>query len=154
MLTKFSENSSLKTKFTVIVIWLMAMMMSFWMVQWVIQSSLSIWLQILPILLGVFVIAGILLRCKIARWFTLLGVYIFIFFPFSLLYIPTNGGVIESDVVIPKIVTHLLLGVIAIYSLSNEKAMEIFYIESNLKEHLILIALSLAMLTILFYLVW
>lgn len=154
MLTKFSEDSSLKTKFTVVVIWLMALIMSYGVIQFVIHSALSIWLLILPIILATFVIAGILLRCKIARWFTLLGVYIFIFFPFSVLFIPQQDGVVDSEMLITRIVTYLFLGLIAIYTLSNEKAMDIFYIKSNPKEHLIFIALSFAILTMLFYFIW
>jgi len=137
MLTKFHPQSSFKKKFTVIVIWLIALGMLSFMINFIQKTEIKfIWL-ILPLLVGIFTISGILLRCKIARWFTLLMMYITLFIPL-LSYIITG-----QTLAIEKIMLYVLGALLMVYVLGNEKAMDLFYIESNPSEHLVLILLAL-----------
>ena len=81
MLTKFHSQSSFKKKFTVVVIWIIALVMMISMFKFIVHTEMNLlWLTPLA-LAGLFVISGILLRCKIARWFTLLSMYTFVFSP-------------------------------------------------------------------------
>ena len=137
MLTKFHPQSSFKKKFTVIIIWLIALGLLSFMINFTIKTEIHFTWLILPIIIGVLVVAGILLRCKIARWFTLLIMYIILFVP--LLSFIIMGKVFPLEMIILYVISALLVT----YTLGNEKAMDLFYIESNPSEHLVLILLAL-----------
>jgi len=145
MLTKFHPQSSFKKKFTVIVIWLVALVMMVGMVKFIIESKIDfIWL--IPLVIAeLLIISGILLRCKIARWFTLLTVYSLFFFPFV-------GYLMVGEIIsIITIISYILLLITVVYVFSNKKAMELFYIDSNPTEHLPLILLALTINTVYIY---
>lgn len=147
MLTKFHSQSSIKKKFTVITIWLIALGMIVSLVQFILHASLNLFELIPLIALGIFMILGILLRCKIARWFTLLLIYSVAFTPlvayFMIAEVPT----------ISHLIVYSSLLVVSIYVFSNNKAMDLFYIESNPSEHLPLILLALTINALYIYLV-
>ncbi|SFV67187.1 hypothetical protein MNB_SV-14-1075 [hydrothermal vent metagenome] len=147
MLTKFHSKSSFKKKFTVVAIWIIALAMMLMLVQFLVQTKIS-FLWLIPIIIaGLFVISGILLRCKIARWFTLLAIYTFVFYPL-VRYI-----MIGEIFPLTLSILYIFIMLISAYSLSNKKAMDLFYIESNPSEHLSLILLSLTINTVYIYLV-
>jgi len=145
MLTKFHPQSSFKKKFTVIVIWLVAISMMVGMVKFLIETNINLlWLTPL-IILGLFVISGIVLRCKIARWFSLLTIYTFLLSPL------VEYMMLGELLPIITILIYLLLLTVTIYVFSNSKAMELFYIDSNPSEHLPLILLALTINTVYIY---
>jgi hypothetical protein len=130
MLTIYNKNSSIKKKFSVVVIWFIAIGMFYSLVNFLIKTDISLGVLFVPALVGFIVIAAILLRCKIGRGFTLLGVYIVMLLPFITAFI--QGTPIDIRVAFFSV----LFGLLAIYVFSNEKAMDLFYIESNPKEHI------------------
>jgi len=130
MLTLYHAQSGFKKKFSVVVIWLIAIGMFYSLVNFLINTDISLGLLFVPALVGFVVIAAILLRCKIGRGFTLLGIYILMLFPFLVALI-TN-----TPIDIKIALFSVLFGLVAIYAFSNEKAMDLFYIESNPKEHI------------------
>ena len=145
MLTKFHSQSSFKKKFTVVVIWLVALAMMVAMVKFIIETEINLlWLTPL-IVLELFAISGIILRCKIARWFTLLTVYSLFFFPL------VNSLMLAEVLPILTMLIYLILLTITLYAFSNKKAMELFYIESHPSEHLPLILLALTINTVYIY---
>jgi len=145
MLTKFHPQSSFKKKFTVVVIWLVALTMMVTMVKFIVETEISIlWLSPM-VILGLFVISGILLRCKIARWFTLLTLY-------SLLLSPLVTYLMLGEILpIITIVIYLILLITTVYVFSNNKAMELFYIDFHPSEHLPLILLALTINSVYIY---
>ena len=165
MLTLYSARSSLLKKSTVIVIWLISLFFSIYLFKFVMNDSLSWGIKILPTILGLFMIAGILLRCKIARRFTFFTLYMVALFPlifnlFMGMFIPEMNHSplllytfleehIFSDIEV-FIINFIwaLLFIIPLYFLSNDESMEIFYIESNRMEHvyyfIVAITLSVA----------
>jgi hypothetical protein len=147
MLTKYHSQSSFKKKFTVVVIWIIALVMMTTMFNFIVHTEMNL-LWLTPfIITGLFVISGILLRCKIARWFTLLTIYTFVFSP---LVAYVMIGELSSIVLV---LSYVLILLISIYVFSNKKAMELFYIESNPSEHLPLILLALTINAVYIYLV-
>lgn len=140
MLTSFYKQSSFKKKFTVITIWIIALVMMLALVKFVTSTQINLLWLLIPVIMGLFVISGIVLRCKIARWFTLLTIYIFVLLPL-VKYLML--GEITSVLMIGG---YVLIALVSIYVFSNKKAMDIFYIESNPNEHipLILFALSIS----------
>ena len=144
MLTIYNRQSGFKKKFTVVVIWLIAVAMFYALVNFLINTELSIGILIVPAIISFIVIAAILLRCKVGRAFTLVGVYIIMFLPF----IPAlmSGIPIHPT----QAIYSLLFGLLAIYVFSNEKAMDLYYIESNPKEH-IFYALGALILTVAYF---
>lgn len=130
MLTLYHRKSSFKKKFSVVVIWFMALFMLIGLIEFIHTTSLSLWIYIVPALSVLIVIAGLILRCKIARGFTLVGIYIIMLLPFM------YGFMKNISIDLTQTFYTLMLGSLAIYVLSNEKAMELFYIESNPREHL------------------
>ena len=147
MLTKYYSRSSFEKKFTVVVIWIIALVMMTMMVKFIVHTEINfLWLTPL-ILAGLFVISGILLRCKIARWFTLLSMYTFVFYPL-ISYI-----MIGELFPLSSIFSYLSVMLITVYVFSNKKAMDLFYIEPNPSEHLPLILLALTINTVYIYLV-
>ena len=147
MLTKYHSQSSFEKKFTVVVIWIIALVMMMTMVKFIVHTEMSfLWLAPL-VVAGLFVISGILLRCKIARWFTLLSMYTFAFSPL-VAYI-----MIGELSPIGSVVSYISILLISIYVFSNKKAMDLFYIEPNPSEHLPLILLALTINTVYIYLV-
>jgi len=140
MLTKFHKHSSFKKKFTVVTIWIIALIMMSAMIKFLILTQIKFLWLLVPVIIGLFVISGIVLRCKIARWFTLLAIYILVLLPI------VNYVMLGETISIVMIGMYLTITLISIYVFSNEKAMDIFYIESNPNEHipLILFALSIA----------
>jgi hypothetical protein len=146
MLTKFHSKSSFEKKFTVVVIWIIALVMMTTMVQFIVHTEMNVvWLSIF-IIAGLFVVSGILLRCKVARWFTLLSIYTFVFYRL-VAYI-----MIGELSPISLILGYLFVMFVSIYAFSNKKAMELFYIESNPSEHLPLILLALTINAVYIYL--
>jgi len=162
MLTLYSDRSSFLKKITVIVVWLIALFFSIYLVKFVMSDSLSWGIKILPTIIGLFMIAGILLRCKIARGFTLFTLYIVALFPlifnlFMGMFIPEMNHsplllytfleeYIYSDVEV-FIINFIwaLLFIIPLYFLSNDESMELFYIESNRIEHLYYFMLAITL---------
>ena len=130
MLTIYHDQSSFKKKFSVVVIWFIAIAMFYALVDFLRKTDISLGVLIVPALVSFIVIAAILLRCKVGRGFTLLGVYILMFFPFILSFID------NSFLNIRVALFSVLFGLLAIYVFSNEKAMDLYYIESNPKEHI------------------
>jgi len=130
MLTICHQNSSFKKKFSVVVIWFIAIAMFYSLVNFLIKTDISLVLLFIPAFVAFIVIAAILLRCKIGRGFTLLGVYIVMLLPFI-------SALIENTPIDIKVALFsVLFGLLAIYVFSNEKAMDLYYIESNPKEHI------------------
>jgi len=130
MLAKFNINSSFKKKFTVVIIWFIAIAMFYSLVNILIKTDISLGVLFVPALVGFIVITAILLRCKVGRGFTLLGVYILMLLPFI-------SALIENTPIdIEVALFSVLFGLLAIYVFSNEKAMDLYYIESNPKEHI------------------
>jgi hypothetical protein len=90
-------------------------------------------------------IAGILLRCKFARAFTLVTLYFLALFPLFtnilfnhsfILFSANNSDFFTKAEVFATNIVWGLLFIIPIYFFSNNKSMEIFFIESNPKEHI------------------
>jgi hypothetical protein len=145
MLTKFHPQSSFKKKFTVIVIWLVALVMMAGMVKFISESKMALIWSIPLVIAELFIVLGILLRCKIARWFTLLTVYTLFFSPFV-------GYLMVGEAVSPvTIISYMVLLITVVYVFSNKKAMELFYIDSNPTEHLPLILLALTINSVYIY---
>jgi len=140
MLTKFHKHSSFKKKFTVVTIWIIALVMMSAMIKFVISTQINFLWLLIPVIIGLFVISGIILRCKIARWFTLLAMYVFVLLPL------VNYLMLGETISTELIVIYVAIALVSIYVFSNKKAMDIFYIESNPHEHipLILFALSIS----------
>lgn len=154
MLTLYSHQSSLKKKLTVVVVWLIAIFFSVLYFNFINYKEISFIYKLIPLVIGLFMIVGILLRCKIARAFTLITLYFMALFPIVFYTLVMN---LFSDITMPTFfifsaddmalfsqlellinyTVWVLLFFIPIYFLSNEKAMEIFYIESNPKEHIL-----------------
>ncbi len=130
MLTIYNKNSSLKKKFSVVVIWLVAISMFYSLVKFLINTDISLGVLFVPSLVGFIVIAAILLRCKIGRGFTLLGIYMLMLLPFLTAFMT------ETPLDIKVALFSVLFTLLAIYAFSNEKAMDLYYIESNPKEHI------------------
>jgi hypothetical protein len=145
MLTKFHPLSSLKKKFTVVVIWLVALAMMVGLVKFLMETDITLLLSIPLTVLALFTISGVLLRCKIARWFTLLILYTLLFSPL-VLYIMLGEMFPFVTVAI-----YLILLIISIYAFSNDRAMELFYIELQPYEHIPLILLALTINSIYIY---
>jgi len=144
MLAKFNINSSFKKKFTVVIIWFIAIAMFYSLVNILIKTDISLGVLFVPALVGFIVITAILLRCKVGRGFTLLGVYILMLLPFI-------SALIENTPIdIEVALFSVLFGLLAIYVFSNEKAMDLYYIESNPKEH-IFYALAALLLTVAYF---
>ncbi|CAA6804184.1 MAG: Unknown protein [uncultured Sulfurovum sp.] len=157
MLTVYSDESSFKKKITVVVIWLVALALGFLLMKIILHEETTLLTKILPIVMGVFMIAGILLRCKIARGFTLITLYGIALFPLVSNFL-LEGSVIlfsadreliftNSEILLTNVVWALLF-IIPIYFLSNNKSMDIFFIKSNPKEHLFFILLAIALIFI------
>jgi len=147
MLTKYHSQSSFKKKFTVVAIWIIALLMMISMVKFIVHTDIDfVWLVPL-IVAGLFIVAGILLRCKIARWFTLLSIYTFVFSPL------VTYLMIGELFPLSSVILYLFIMLISVYVFSNKKAMDLFYIESNPSEHLPLILLALTINTVYIYFV-
>jgi len=147
MLTKYYPKSSFEKKFTVVVIWIIALLMMMTMVKFIVHTDMN-FLWLVPLIIaGLFVISGILLRCKIARWFTLLSMYTFVFSPLVTYMMIGEFSPLSS------VIFYLFIMLISVYVFSNKKAMDLFYIESNPSEHLPLILLALTINTVYIYLV-
>jgi len=145
MLTTYSSESSFKKKLTVLVIWMVALSLGILLVDMTINHESSFLLKVVPIVIGLFMIAGILLRCKIARGVTLTVLYALALFPlvvnivtdsaFMMLSVQGNELFSSMEILVTNIIWALLF-LIPIYFLSNNKSMDIFFIERNPIEHL------------------
>ena len=145
MLTVYTHNSDFKKKLTVIVIWLVALVLSFLLMEFIKLDNFSMLVKAVPIIIGILIIAGILLRCKIARGFTLIILYLLALYPlitnlivdssFMFLTTEANGAFTATEALFSNVIWALFF-LIPLYFLSNNKAMEIFYIESKPFEHL------------------
>jgi hypothetical protein len=94
------------------------------------NTDISLGLLFVPSLVGFIVIAAILLRCKIGRGFTLFGIYLLMLYPFL------SALITHTPLDMKVAFLFVFVGLLAIYAFSNEKAMDLFYIESNPKEHI------------------
>jgi len=136
MLTKYHPRSSFKKKFTVVFIWLTALALTLLLIKTLREIEINfLWLTA-PTLMALLVIAGILLRCKIARLFTLLTLYSLLLAPFVAL------GLLQESLSMDILFLYPLLFMLIMYVFSNQKAMDLFYIESKPFEHILLIILA------------
>ncbi|CAA6807563.1 MAG: Unknown protein [uncultured Sulfurovum sp.] len=155
MLTLYSEGSSFKKKVTVVVIWLVALALSFLLLELIRYEGSSLLMKAFPSLIGLFMIAGILLRCKFARAFTLITIYIIALFPIVanflvdgsilLFSMDTEALFTTTEILMTNIIWALLF-IVPIYFLSNNKSMDIFFIESNPIEHLFFVAVAIGLI--------
>ncbi len=168
MLTLYKAKSSFKKKLTVMVIWLTAFLLSIGYIELVLNNEIPFIYKVVPLILGLFMIAGILLRCKIARGLTLLTLYILALYPliinfmFSLsfpeitmyhivfLSVDNLGLLSSHEALLTNIIWASAL-IIPIYFLSNNDSMEIFYIENNPKEHLLYAGVAILLIGLYFY---
>ena len=148
MLTVYSHKSSFKKKITVVVIWSVALMLSLLLIKMMFNEGVPFLTKVLPLVLGLFMIAGILLRCKIARGFTLVALYFLALFPLIasflvegsyILFVPENDGFFTQAEILATNLLWAMLFIIPIYFFSNNKSMEIFYIQWNPLEHVFFI---------------
>ncbi|HHD82092.1 MAG TPA: hypothetical protein ENK82_09240 [Campylobacterales bacterium] len=149
MLTLYSPDSSFKKKLTVVVIWMVALSLGILLVDMVINHESSFLLKGVMLLIGLFMIAGILLRCKIARGVTLTLLYALALFPLvtniitgssvMMLSSQSNELFTSVEILLTNIIWAFLFA-IPIYFFSNNKSMDIFFIERNPIEHLFFIA--------------
>lgn len=155
MLTLYSRQSSLKKKFTVMVIWLVALALTFLLVEIIKDEGTTLLTKVLPVIVGSFMIAGILLRCKFARAFTLITLYFLALFPLVinflhkgsfLLFLANDEALFTIEEVLATNIIWAVLFIIPIYFFSNNKSMEIFYIESNPKEHVFFILVVIGLI--------
>jgi len=157
MLTVYSNRSSLKKKLTVMVIWLVAIALAYLLFEVMVHEDTSFLTKVLPIIIGLFMIAGILLRCKIARGFTLVALYFLALFPvltnfllegsFMLFSLESSSLFTTQEILMTNIIWGLLY-LIPIYFFSNNKSMEIFYIQSNPKEHIFFVISAIALIVV------
>ena len=160
MLTLYSKQSDFKKKLTVLIIWLVALSLSFVLMEFMQSDQTSFLTKVLPVIIGIFMIAGILLRCKIARGLTLITLYFLAIYPLlsnflvdgSFLFFATETNELFSSVeaFLSNLVWALLF-IVPIYFLSNNKSMDIFYIESNPKEHLFFIGVAIFLVILYVY---
>ena len=155
MLTLYSRQSSLKKKFTVMVIWLVALALTFLLVEIIKDEGTTLLTKVLPVIVGSFMIVGILLRCKFARAFTLITLYFLALFPLVinflhkgsfLLFLANDEDLFTIEEVLATNIIWAVLFIIPIYFFSNNKSMEIFYIESNPKEHVFFILVVIGLI--------
>jgi len=147
MLTVYSQRSSFKKKLTVMVIWLVALALGFLTIEVIVHEGTTLLTKVLPVIIGLFMIAGILLRCKIARGFTLVALYFLALFPLVINFLVERAFILFSEnhsvfTPVEVLATNIIWGllfIIPIYFFSNNKSMEIFYIESNPKEHILFV---------------
>ena len=160
MLTLYSDKSDFKKKLTVVVIWLVAIALSFLLMTFLQLEKVSLMIKILPGIIGIFMIAGILLRCKIARGFTLITLYFLALYPLItnflvdgsfIFFLTDSPGLFSSMEAFFTNLVWAILFVIPIYFFSNDKAMDIFYIEPNYKEQLFFGAFSLFVIVLYVY---
>jgi hypothetical protein len=153
MLTKFDSFDTLKMKFTVIMIWFIAIIISLGMFFLLKERAVDVWIRIGIGTVVAFSLLAIVLRCKVGRWFTLLGVYTYLLFPIMISLIPIfllpDRAVIPIDM--EQALIHLLIGGMIIYFMSNKESMEIFYIHFNLFEHLFFIFLGTVLIALDIY---
>lgn len=145
MLTIYTNDNSFKRKLTVVAVWFIAIALTVLLVEMLLNHTSPMLMKIIPAILGVFMIAGILLRCKIARGMTLILLYALALFPLvsnfitdsSFMMLSANGNELfsASEILMTNSVWAVLF-LIPIYFLSNNKAMEIFFIHQNPIEHL------------------
>ena len=155
MLTLYSQGSSFKKKATVVVIWLVALALSLLLLEVIRYEGTSLLTKAFPIVVGLFMIAGILLRCKFARAFTLITIYTIAVFPLManflvddsilLFSLDTEAMFTSTEILFTNIMWALLF-IVPIYFLSNSKSMDIFFIESNPIEHLFFITVALGLI--------
>ena len=157
MLTVSSYNSSIKKKITVVVIWLVALALSFLLLHIIQYKGTSFLTKILPIIIVLFMISGILLRCKFARAFTLITLYIIALFPLMANLLTNESFIlfsIDESAIFTTIEIFLsnlfwaFLFIIPLYFFSNSKSMDIFFIESDPKEHLFFAGVAILMIVI------
>jgi len=155
MLTLYSDDSSFKKKLTVVVIWFVAIAIAILLVEMILNHPSTLLVKVVPIIFGIFMIAGILLRCKIARGMTLILLYALALFPLitnfmtesSFMLLSPYGNEIFTPLEI--LVTNIVwasLFLIPIYFLSNNKSMEIFFIQQKPIEHLFFILGGIALI--------
>jgi hypothetical protein len=144
MLTLFEEEGGFKNKVTVIFIWILAIILSYLLVQYLRTTDFPMLYLALPIGLALFSIAGILLRCKFARWFTLLALYLLMLSPliaYAILYLLSEDIYVNMPY-LNHVGIFFGVGIFFIYILSNSESMDIYYINTNSEEHYLFLMLS------------
>ena len=153
MLTKFDTIDTFKMKLTVIMIWLIAIAISLGIYFVLQDKNIEFLVRVTVGTVVAISMIAILLRCKVGRWFTLLGVYVFILFPIMSSLVPIfllpNQEVVPIDMMHALI--HFLVGGIVVYFMSNKESMEIFYIQYNFFEHLLFIFLGTVLIALDIY---
>jgi len=154
MLTSFDSMDTFKMKFTVIMIWVIAISISigmFFVLKEII--SMPLWVSVLMVIVASLSILAILLRCKVGRWFVLLGLYTFILTPIMISLIPIF--LFPEQAVVPinmkHALIHFVVGGVAVYFMSNRESLEIFYRQSNFFEPLIFTFLATAIISLYIY---
>ena len=160
MLTLYSTKSDFKKKLTVVVIWLVAIVLSLALMTFIESKQIPLSVKIAPVIVGLFMIAGILLRCKIARGLALITLYFLALYPlfanllldgsFILFSLDSANLFSPQEALLTNFIWALLF-IVPIYFLSNNKSMDIFYIESNPKEHLFFIGGAIFLIFISLY---
>jgi len=153
MLTSFDSMDTLKMKFTVVMIWVIAISISIGMFFLLKEISMPLWVRVLMVIIVSLSIIAILLRCKVGRWFVLLGLYTFIFTPIMISLVPIF--LLPEQEVIPidmeHALIHFIVGGIAVYFMSNRESLEIFYRQSNFFEPVIFMILATATISLYIY---
>ena len=153
MLTNFDSMDTLKMKFTVVMVWVIAISISIGIFFLIKEISMPLWASVLTVIVSSLSIIAILLRCKVGRWFVLLGLYTFIFTPIMISLIPIfllpEQAVVPIDMKYALI--HVVVGGVAVYFMSNRESLEIFYRQSNFFEPLIFTFLATAIISLYIY---
>ena len=148
MITRFYSDDTIKMKITVIAIWLIAISIVFGITVLVKERDLSTWMVSTIVAVASLSLLAILLRCNVGRWFILLGIYTFMLTPIMFSILPIF--ILPTQPVVPinleYALVHLLVGVTAIYFISNRESMEIFYTSSSFLEHLLFLFLSIGLI--------
>jgi len=144
MLTLFEPEGGFKNKITVVFIWTLAIILSYLLIRYLMITETPLLYLALPIGLALFSIAGIVLRCKFARWFTLLALYTLMLSPliaYGLLYL-LSEDIYVNMLYLNHVGIYFLVGIFFIYILSNSESMDIYYINTDSEEHYLFLMLS------------
>ena len=155
MLTRFYSDDTIKMKITVIMIWLIASAISFGVYYLIRENHFPFWMVSTIVVVTAFSMLAILLRCKVGRWFTLLGIYTLMLIPIMISILPIfllpNQPVVPINLEYALI--HLVIGGLIVYFLSNRESMEIFYIKPSVSEHFLFLLLATGLIASYIYVV-
>ena len=148
MLTRFENDGGFKNKITVIFIWILAGILSYLLIKYILSTEVPMMYLALPLAIALFSIAGIILRCKFARWFTMLALYLLMLSPliaYIMLYLLSEEIYVNMHY-LNYVGVYFVLGFFFIYILSNSEAMDIYYINTTSEEHYLFLMLSPAII--------